>query len=210
MLSRREKQARTRESLLRAAERLFDAKGLEGASIDDVAAEAGYTKGAFYANFKSKEELFLVMLDERCAAELSRLDAALAGTGEPGEEARQAAADFMRSMAGDTEWGRLYFEFATYAARNEEFRQELATRHRALRERMAEILARWAQQAAFAQPPPIPVSDIAAMTDFMTDGFLLDKLVDPTLSESLYETMVLIFLRGLQAVAAGWHPPAAT
>src|ERR671910_103600 len=63
-ISRSEKQAKTRSSLLKAAAKVFCRHGLEGASIDEVSAEAGYTKGAFYANFKSKEELFLVMLDE--------------------------------------------------------------------------------------------------------------------------------------------------
>ena len=203
MPTRQEKQARTRASLLSAAEQLFCRKGLDGASIDEVTAEAGYTKGAFYANFKSKEELFLVMLDEKCAAEMERLDATLAGTGEPTEEARQAATDFIQSMTRDSEWGKLYFEFVAYAARNEEFRQELVTRHRALRERMAEILRRWS--SAFADELPIPVEQLAAMTDFMTDGFLLDKLVDPELDDELLSTMILIFLKGLQATAAGWQ-----
>ena len=46
---------------------------------------------------------------------------------------------------------------------------------------------------------------LAAMTDFMTDGFLLDKLVDPELDDELLSTMILIFLKGLQATAAGWQ-----
>src|SRR5881227_2798062 len=94
-LTRREKQQRTRRSLLGAAAKLFCKRGLEGASIDEVAQAAGYTKGAFYANFKSKEELFLVMLDERFSSELERLDRALAGTQEPLQEAEAAAADFI-------------------------------------------------------------------------------------------------------------------
>ena len=66
--TRREKQAETRSSLLRSAAKLFCRRGLEGASVEDVAQDAGYTKGAFYSNFKSKEELFLVMLDEKFGA----------------------------------------------------------------------------------------------------------------------------------------------
>ena len=73
-LTRREKQQRTRGSLLKAAARLFCRHGLEGTSVDQIAQAAGYTKGAFYANFKSKEELFLVMLDERFSSELGRID----------------------------------------------------------------------------------------------------------------------------------------
>jgi AcrR family transcriptional regulator len=145
------------------------------------------------------------MLDEKFGSELDRIDQLLAGTGEPDNEARTAAADFVRYIHSDPEWPRLYFEFVAYAARNDEFRQELATRHRALRARLTEIYRRWS--ADFPAPPPIPIEDIAAMTDFMGDGFILDQLVDPELDDGLYATMLAIFFRGLQAMAVGWEPP---
>jgi AcrR family transcriptional regulator len=197
-LTRRQKQQQTRKSLLQAAAQLFCKRGLEGASVDEVAQAAGFTKGAFYANFKSKEELFLVMLDERFSQELERLDHALAGTDEPREEARAAAADFIHS-AGDDEWPSLYFQFVAHAARNEEFRQELATRHQAMRERLGEIFGRWKE--GLGVPPALPVEQITAMMFFMADGFLVDRIVEPSLSEELYTTMVGVFLRGLEAIA---------
>ena len=198
-LTRREKQQRTRKSLLHAAAQMFCQRGLEGASIDEVAQAAGYTKGAFYANFKSKEELFLVMLDERFSEELERLDRALAGTHEPQEEALAAAADFIH-FATDEEWQRLSFQFLAYAARNEEFRQELATRQKAMRERMAKVFERW--KKGFGAEPPLPIEDITAMTFFMADGFLAGRIIEPGLRDELYTTMVGVFLRGLQAMAA--------
>ena len=197
-LSRREKQQRTRTSLLAAAAQLFCKRGLEGASIDEVAQAAGYTKGAFYANFKSKEELFLVMLDERFARELERLDRALAGTQEPHEEARAAAADFIH-FASDDDWPRLYFQFVAHAARNEDFRQELATRHQAMRQRMTEVFKRWKEGLGVA--PALPVEQVTAMMFFMADGFLLDRMIEPGLSEDLYTTMVGVFLRGMEAIS---------
>lgn len=197
-LTRREKQQRTRSMLLRAAERVFSRYGLEAATIDQVAAEAGYTKGAFYANFNSKEELFLVMLDERFARELQRLDQMLAGTDEPLEEAMAAAADFIH-FASDEDWPRLYFQFVAHAVHDDEFREELATRMRAMRARLTELFARWKEN--FGQEPPIPQENITAMTCFMADGFLIDRIIEPDLSEELYTTMVGVFLRGLQAMA---------
>ena len=202
--TRRQKQEETRSSLLRSAAKLFCRKGLEGASVEDVAQDAGFTKGAFYSNFKSKEELFLVMMDEKFGAELERIDRILAGTGEARDEANAAAEDFIRYVYSDPEWPRLYFEFVAYAARNEDFRQELATRHRALRARLTDVYERWS--ANFPARPPVPIEDVAAMTDFMADGFLLDKLVDPELDDRLYATMLAIFFRGLQAMAVGWEP----
>ena len=205
-MSRLEKQQRTRVALLRSAAKLFCRRGLEGTSVDDVAQAAGYTKGAFYANFKSKEELFLVMLDERFSQELERLDRTLAGTDDPDTEARAAAADFIH-FASDDEWPRLYFEFAAHAARKEDFRQELATRQRAMRDRVVKVYERWAKD--FPAEPPLPLADIAAMTYFMADGFLVDRLIEPELSEELYTTMLAVFFRGLEAIAAGWEPAAA-
>ena len=79
---------------------------MHGASIDRIAAEAGYTKGAFYAHFASKEDLFLTMLDEHFATELARLDAVLAGAEDPAEEARKAAEDFLEHIDADPEWRR--------------------------------------------------------------------------------------------------------
>ena len=202
-MSRLEKQQRTRGALLRSASKLFCRRGLEGTSIDDVAEAAGYTKGAFYANFKSKEELFLVMLDEKFSREFERLDRALAGTDEPDEEARTAAADYIH-FASDDEWPRLYFQFAAHAARDEEFRQEFATRQRAMRDRLVKLYERWSKD--FPADPPLPLADIAAMTYFMADGFLVDRLIEPGLSEDLYTTMLGVFFRGLQAMALGWEP----
>jgi AcrR family transcriptional regulator len=204
-LTRKQKQEKTRSALLGAATKIFCRRGLAEASIDEVAQEAGYTKGAFYANFKSKEELFLVMLDQKFAAELERIDRMLAGGDDPGEEARQATVDVMRFAYADPEWPRLFFEFAAYAGRDENFRQELATRCRAMDERLAEIFRRWS--ADFPVEPPIPLSDIATITSAMGNGFLVQRMIDPEQSEELAGTTMAIFFLGLQAMAAEWQPP---
>jgi AcrR family transcriptional regulator len=197
-VTRIERQAVTRAALLRSASRLICEHGMDGASIDRIAAKAGYTKGAFYANFASKEEMFLVILDEKFAAELERLEAAIDGSGEPADEARQAAEGFLNYVDRDPEWPRLYQEFATHAARNDQFRAEFAARQRSLRARMAEVFARWA--AMYGVEPVLPHADIAAMTHFMADGFLLDRIIDPELDNGLYATMCEVFLRGLVAM----------
>ena len=197
--TRSERQAATRAALLRSASRSICEHGMHGASIERIAAQAGYTKGAFYANFASKEELFLVVLDEKFAAELERLQAAMAGSGRAVDEARQAAEEFLLYVDRDPEWPRLYQEFAAYAARDDTFRAELAARRSALRARMADVFARWA--AALDIEPVLPHGDVAAMTLFMADGFLLDRIIDPELDNGLYTTMSEVFLRGLAAMA---------
>ncbi len=194
----------TRAALLRSASRSICELGMHGASVDRIAERAGYTKGAFYTHFASKEELFLVMLEEKFAADLERLDAMLAGTGEPAVEARHAAEGFLLTIDGDPEWARIYQEFAAHAARDDAFREQFAARQRTLRARIAEVFTRWA--AGFGVESPIPPADIAAMTFFMADGFLLDRIIDPELDDELYATMFEVFLRGLMAMTGPADP----
>jgi AcrR family transcriptional regulator len=195
----------TRAALLRSATHAICELGMHGASVGLIAARAGYTKGAFYAHFASKEDMFLTLLDEHFAAETVRLDSVLTGAEEPVEEARRAAEGFLAHIDSDPEWRRLYQEFGVHAARNDAFRVEFAARQRLLRARMASIFERWA--AAFGVVPSVPAADVAAMTFFMADGFLLDRIIDPALDPALYVTMFEVFLRGLLAMAAA-HPPA--
>ncbi len=144
------------------------------------------------------------MLDEQFAKELDRLDHALAGSHDPQEEARAAAADFIRYASGE-EWPALYFQFVAYAAQNEEFRQELATRHRAMRERLTQLFKRW--KGGSGGSAPIPFDQVAAMMFFMADGFLVDRIVEPELSDELYTTMIGVFTRGLQGLAEDAQAP---
>jgi AcrR family transcriptional regulator len=201
VLTRKEKQAKTRSALLSSAAKLICRKGISDASVEDIATDAGYTKGAFYANFKSKEELFLVMLDEKYAAELERLESGLRGDGVPSEEVRAAAEDFIRFAWSDPQWPRLYFEFTTYAARNRDFRGELVTRDRKIREQMAEVYRRWAMELGVE--PPMPIEDLTMMTFCMANGFLMGQLIEPKLGEELYGTMMATFFRGVAASAIG-------
>jgi AcrR family transcriptional regulator len=199
-LTRKEKQAHTRSCLMKSAAKVFARRGLQQASIDEVTEDAGFTKGAFYANFKSKEELFLAMLDERFAARLQEIDAAAASDEQPEVQAQQAGADFARFLAADRNWQRLFFEFAAYAARNEEFREELVTRHRALRGRIAALYGRRAEELEMT--PPIPVEQVALMTFAMAHGVALEKLLEPeAVPDELFGTMLLVFFTGLRTLA---------
>jgi AcrR family transcriptional regulator len=203
-LTRAERKAETRAALLGSAARLFSQRGLEGASVEQIAADAGYTKGAFYANFPSKEELFLVMLDEKYAAELERFEASLPAKGAPAEEVRAAAEDFIRFVWSDPQWPKLYFEFVAHAVRHPRFRRELATRDRALRERMAALIS--AASEGYPVDPPFSAEDLAMMLFCMANGFLIGQLIEPELSESLYGTMQATFFQGVAATAVGFEP----
>jgi AcrR family transcriptional regulator len=199
-LTRKEKQAHTRTCLMQAAAKVFAKRGLQQASIDEVAEEAGFTKGAFYANFKNKEELFLAMLDERFAERLAEIERVVGSDDAPEEQARQAGDDFTRAVVADQEWERLFFEFSAYAARNEDFRQELVTRYRSLRSRVADAYRERAERAGFTAP--VSLDQISLMTFAMAKGVALEKLLEPeAVDDELYGTMLMIFFTGLRTLA---------
>jgi AcrR family transcriptional regulator len=180
-----------------SAARVFTKRGLQQASIDEVAEDAGFTKGAFYANFKNKEELFLAMLDERFAERIEDIERVIAGEGTTAEKARRAGDDFTSMIAADPEWERLFFEFSAYAARNEDFRQELVTRYRSMRHRIAAAL-RARHEELGIEEPPLPFEQVALMTCAMANGFALEKLLEPdAVPDDLYGTMLTVFFAGL-------------
>jgi AcrR family transcriptional regulator len=195
-LSRKEKQAQTRSSLMRSAARIFCRHGLERTSIEEVAEDAGYTKGAFYANFRSKQELFLAMLDERFTERIEEVDRAFAEEGSPPEQARQAAADFARAFRADPGAERLFLEFASYALRDEDFREELLTRFATLRERLERVYQRRTDE--YGLELDIPMERIVRMVIAMADGWALWQLLDPEgVDEDLLETMIELFTIGV-------------
>lgn len=199
-LTRKERQAHTRERLMKSAARVAARRGIERASLDEVAHDAGFTKGAVYANFESKEQLFLAMLEEHFDARLADIDRVLSSGGTPEDQAREVASDFMRAIESEPEWERLFFEFAVYAARNEAFKVELVERYRVMRERIAVMYERRAEELGLESP--VPAVEVAAMTFAMANGVSLQRMLEPeAVPEHLYPTMMAAFFNGLQAAA---------
>jgi AcrR family transcriptional regulator len=207
-LTRKEQQAQTRSCLLRSAVRVFARRGLQHASIDEVAADAGYTKGAFYANFASKEDLFLAMLDERFEKRLAQIRRLMSSGEEIDQQAREAGEEFAAFLASDPDWQRLFFEFAAHATRNEAFRKELVQRYGTMRAGMADAFALRVGELDVASP--VPPEQIALMTFAMANGFALERLLEPDAApDELFSTMLVVFFAGLRALAAEAQPAAA-
>jgi AcrR family transcriptional regulator len=205
--TRKERQARTRELLMDSAAAVASRRGIERASLDEVAERAGFTKGAVYANFANKDQLFLAMLDAHFDARLAELDRILSTEADPDEQAREAAEGLMRMLAAQPEWHRLFFEFALYATRNEGFRTQLVERYRSLRGRLAELLARRAERLGIE--PVVPPDQIAAMTFAMANGVAMERLLEPeAVPDTLMGEMMATFFTGLRARAGAPQPPA--
>jgi AcrR family transcriptional regulator len=200
-MSRAERKQDTRARLLASAARVFARRGYHAASVEEVAEEAGFSKGAVYSNFESKEDLFLAMLEERFRQRLDSIRAAVAEPGEPGEQARRSAAGFMATFADDPDWPPLFMEFSAFAQRNPAVRRRLATRVAALRSAVAEIIA--ARAAELGVEPPLPVEELATMTFAMATGVALERQLDPrAVPDELLGTMLELLFAGIAQRAA--------
>jgi AcrR family transcriptional regulator len=181
-------------------------RGIERASLDEVAERAGFTKGAVYANFSNKEELFLAMLDAHFEARLEELDRIVSTEADPDTQAREAAEGLMRMLDAQPEHHRLFFEFAVHAARNEDFREQLVARYRDLRERLADLLAERVERLGI--DPVVPPADVAAMAFAMANGMALERLLEPeAVPGTLFGEMMATFFTGLRARAGVLPPP---
>ncbi len=197
--TRAERGARTRRALLDSAQDAFLELGLDAASVDRIARGAGFTKGAFYAHFESKRELVLTLLEERFSEQLEHFEQKLSGVGEPGEETRAAAADFVENTLSDGRWTSLFLQFAAYAARDEDFRGEFIGRYKQHQAQLAELLAAWNPRLTEASGhAPI---DASAMVFALANGFILERIIDPEIDDRLFGESLVIFLRGFEALA---------
>lgn len=113
-------QLRTRETeqrLLNAAEEIFVRDGYEGAQLEEIAAIAGRTKGAVYAHFESKEDLFLALFERRTREYVDRLIASLT-TCTTRRQSLEAFRGFYVSLASDRAWPILTLEFKLFSLRH--------------------------------------------------------------------------------------------
>src|SRR5438094_7884516 len=100
-----ERRAETRQALIDAAARVFVERGFVGASVEAIAEQSGYTRGAFYSNFASKEELFAELLQQRVYAAYREMAARSAG----GERPTMRATGERRAAVQDRPEGRWRF-----------------------------------------------------------------------------------------------------
>jgi len=183
-ISRKESQLQTRERLLDAALDVFSRRGYSAASVDEIAAEAGYSKGAVYSNFSNKEELFLALIDRRFAKEAQ---------GYPGIVNRmnddlkvEEGSDFKEEVMKDSIWNILMVEFFLYAIREGNQRTELATRIEQLRSLMENNLAALYQQ--MGKKPKLPIKELPWSVFSLGIGMMLQFYIDPDrLPSGVYE-----------------------
>lgn len=125
-LTRTESQALTRAQLLAMATEMFLRDGYAGTSIDRVAEAAGYTKGAMYGHFRTKDQLCAEVLDALRAERIAEI-ADLVQESDLEEQLARFSTWAERHI-GDPAWTRLEMEFALQASRDDTMREQLADR----------------------------------------------------------------------------------
>ena len=187
---RRPPRSETRERLLAAAEQVFIRRGVQASSIEEIAGEAGLTRGAFYSNFESKEQVFVDLLHARVYDAFRQVLERTPQEGTPLERLR-AGVDDLRRQYEERE-GRwlftLWLELMAHAARNPEFRDLAASFWKGNRNLLAELVE--GVYAEAGESPPIPAKDYATAQIALDIGLAVQHLVDPDeVSLDLYPTI---------------------
>ncbi len=200
-LGRAEQAGETRRRLLDAARRTFVRRGFHGATLADVAREAGFTKGAVYSRFRGKGDLFLAVLERHVEERIAEIRDATAAAGSPAASRTLLARQWAERMRRDPAWALLIVEFRVHAARV----PALNRRYRAIHARLLAALAdAFAHAAREARAAFVVSAEQAARTLVaLGTGALLERAADAdAFPDALLETAMEALHDGLADPAA--------
>jgi AcrR family transcriptional regulator len=198
---RDEQRALTRRRLLDAGEAVFARGGFHGASVEEIAREAGATTGALYSNFASKEDLFIALFEEKIAGDVRDYSEIVAEGSTVEEQARGAADRWMAILRERPHYFPLLIEFWSYAIREPRLRERLAGRFAALRSASARMVSEGAERQGL--PPNAEAGElVGTLINALGNGLALEKLADPdAVPDSLYGDLLLLIFQALEALA---------
>jgi AcrR family transcriptional regulator len=174
-LTRAERREQTRDDLIAAADRRFVEGGFHATSLDQIAADAGYTKGAVYSNFASKEDLFFAVYERRAMGMVAEMERRFAA--DPLAGLDRISSDTSGRVNRDDGWLAAFFEFWAHVIRHPELRARFAAIHRRLQEPVAEALERVAAARGFELPEA--ALPLAVASGAMQIGLALERLTQP-------------------------------
>lgn len=168
----------TRARLIQSAEKIFACDGFEAAKLEEIAADAGYTRGAFYANFESKEDLFCALLENEISSRIGVLEREMSRVRDP-EAKLKAMREFFLSKTLDRRWCMLALEFKLFAVRHPEVRKRLVAMHR----RFVEPRVGMLEEVMKALGRKLPISACATGVSMAALGnsLMLENMLDPVL-----------------------------
>lgn len=173
----------TRARLIRAAEKIFARDGFEAAKLEEIAAEAGYTRGAFYANFDSKEDLFFALLEGEISSRINTVEQMTRSVRDP-EAKLRAFREFFLTICQDRRWSLIALEFKLFAVRHPEVKARLAAMNRRLVKPRIGIL-RDIMEGTGRKLPITPTAfamSLSAVTNALSLEHMLDRSLMPEAS----------------------------
>jgi AcrR family transcriptional regulator len=194
-LLRTERKARTKSELVEAARTVFLRRGFHGASVDEIAEEAGYSKGAVYSNFDGKDDLFLAAFEDHFRRRADMYAEVVFDQEDIEDSYRVVGRVWREANEREPEWARLLTEFLIHASRDESLREAVReVRERGL-ERIAEIVDALAAQHGVEFT--MPTLEIARGSGALNRGLAIEQLINPDLSGEVFEDMHLAYMRGV-------------
>ena len=192
-LSRAEQREETRRRLIESAAKVFCSLGFEAAPIDVIAEEAGFSRGAFYSNFESKDELFLALLSGHLDAEIETLSRALDRI-RTADELAPAIERRYRVLGEDSSWCLLTTEFQLYAMRGGKMAGQFTTIYESYRQRLGELIATHFDRLGIEStltPYEFGVAQVA-----LSHGLALQRAANKSLASTLPARALATFMRG--------------
>ncbi len=168
----------TRERVLTAASEVFAERGFGGASVEDICERAGFTRGAFYSNFASKDELVLELSRQHAELTVTRIrTAASRPDSTPDDVIRDVFAALTDDARRNDRWLVLTTEFTLHAIRNRGARRAWVARQREIRSALVEVVDEAVASRGLTLPMPTEVFVRAAMA--LANGSATQRLVEP-------------------------------
>ncbi len=176
-MTREQSRANTRERLLRAARTVFARNGFHGASVEEIASEAGFSTGALYSNFSGKEDLFLVLMEREINEYAREIASAVSARASIAERATGGARQWMAMIEREPDVLLLFMEFWAYGVRDAKVRPKVAAQFAQVRELLTRLIADGVRE--FDLDLDIPAEQLAVAIDALADGIARQKLADP-------------------------------
>lgn len=201
--TRERRRERTRTALLDAATHVFARRGFHGASLDQIAETAGFTRGAIYKHFDGKEDLLFAAYD-RVNDRMLEAFADQVDDEPRGSDPRSVTATWRKLLAEDSELFAINLEFQLYHLRNPSARKRAAAQRRRTRQMVAEFLSEHAPAAGLAlKVDPDVLAGILLAT---SDGFVQAAQADAR-EAGLYESFLELFLPAVMSESRGKRSP---
>jgi len=187
------RRAMTRTHLLEAAAVVFAEKGFHGASLDEVATAAGFTKGAVYSNFASKEDLFLALIDYRVEVQAASIMNELEGSSEPGAGDELTRIRDLIARGFDEDVSALHYEFLAYAVRHPEALAKLEATTRKQHEVVVHIIEQEWERRGYE--PRYPSDVLATIMLALFDGLATTRFLSPALvtDDTLRQALEILY-----------------